>query len=159
MSVCPSTPLQPRGSSSFGAQPLLIKGILFFAALLPKCSWCLIQLVSRTPAVILFLPPALPCLCPGLSFPLILQLPLFKRSRSFQSPFPWSPESINPADALRLHAHELGLFGLTRVNCTQSPAHRHTGALCSHKNHLAFGVATAMTCCPRGSCHRHALSI
>lgn len=57
----PTAPLQPRGASSSGAQPLIIKGILFFAALLPKCSRCLTQFVSRTPAVILFLPPSLPC--------------------------------------------------------------------------------------------------
>lgn len=158
-SVRPSAPLQPRGSSFSAAQPLIIKGILFFAALLPKCFRCLIQFVSRTPAVILFLPPSLPRLCPGLSCPLILQLPLLECSHSCQSPFPWSPESINPDDALRLHAHELGLFGLTRLNCSQSPARRHTGALCYRKNHLAFGVTAATTCCPRGSCHRHALSI
>lgn len=57
----PTAPLQPQGASSSAAQPLIIKGILFFAALLPKCSWCLTQFVSHTPAVILFLPPSLSC--------------------------------------------------------------------------------------------------
>lgn len=53
------SPLQPRGSSD--AQPLIIKGILFFTALPHKCSWCLTLFVSHTPAVILFLLPSLPC--------------------------------------------------------------------------------------------------
>lgn len=153
----PTAPLQPRGASSSGAQPLIIKGILFFAALLPKCSWCLTQFVSRTPAVILFLPPSLTCFVSRALFasrfaaPAAQALPV--------PPFPGSWESINPDDALRLHAHELGLFGLTRVNCTQTPTRRHTGALCSRKNHLPFGVTAAATCRPRGSPCRHALSV
>lgn len=53
----PTAPLQPQGASSSAAQPLIIKGILFFAALLPKRSWCLTQFVSHTPAVILFFVP------------------------------------------------------------------------------------------------------
>lgn len=127
------SPLQPRGSSSSDAQPLIIKGILFFAALPHKCSWCLTLFVSHTPAVILFLLPSLPCF---VSRALFISGCAAPAAQGLRFPFPRSQEPANPeplpASTLmnllclvcpELIAHKLrpvgtqGLFVPARITC------------------------------------------